>query len=308
MTPLATHLLSPRRIVLISPARRMPTASNVNNQIEAGAVLSQNFKTEVTVSKPKKSKWKSTTMIAVTPIVTVHGSLDEISYFTRGGLKIVLATAEVRSKSSQFLIHGHTYKSVTTLEMSVMESVIPSTEAMTTHEAVWNEARVESSMAQLQEMHARLCNLRDTVSRLVDPMLIQQSSPEELYHGFSSNVTRTQTDVQKFAELARSDRSKEIFKRAAESRAQNSEDIRGWRVTEHEDWLDIPGADVPKDVRANEMSTMESNSPPRTSVEDLSAALEHFKSSHPGADGSFDENSKAIMVLLVGHPRGSHAD
>ncbi|KAL8884237.1 MAG: hypothetical protein Q9215_007668 [Flavoplaca cf. flavocitrina] len=231
-----------------------------------------------------------------------------ISYFTRGGLKIVLATAEVRSKSSQFLIHGHTYKSVTTLEMSVMESVIPSTEAMTTHEAVWNEARVESSMAQLQEMHARLCNLRDTVSRLVDPMLIQQSSPEELYHGFSSNVTRTQTDVQKFGELARSDRSKEIFKRAAESRAQNSEDIRGWRVTEHEDWLDIPGADVPKDVRANEMSTMESNSPPRTSVEDLSAAIEHFKSSHPGADGSFDENSKAITVLLVGHPRGSHAD
>ncbi len=56
----------------------MPTASNVNNQIEVGAVLSQNFKTEVTVSKPKKSKWKSTTMIAVIRIVTVHGSLDEV--------------------------------------------------------------------------------------------------------------------------------------------------------------------------------------------------------------------------------------
>ena len=139
-------------------------------------------------------------------------------------------------------------------------------------------------------------------------MLIQQASPEELYHGFSSNVIRTQTDVQKFAELARSDRSKEIFKRAAESRAQNREDIRGWRVTEHEDWLDIPGADVLKHVRANGMSTMESNSPPKTSVEDLSAAIEHFKSSHPGADGSFDEDPNTITVCLVGHPRSSHAD
>lgn len=139
-------------------------------------------------------------------------------------------------------------------------------------------------------------------------MLIQQTSPEELYSGFSSNVTSYQTDVQTFAELARSDRSKEIFKRAAESRAQNSEDIRGWRVTEHEDWLDIPGADVPKDVRANEMSTIESNSPSQTSVENISAAIEHFKSSHPGADGSFNENSKTITVSLVGHPRSSHTD
>lgn len=128
-------------------------------------------------------------------------------------------------------------------------------------------------------------------------MLVQQSSPEELYNDFARNVNKTQADVQEFTRLIRSDKSKEIFERAAESRAQNSGDIRGWRVTEHEDWLDVRGVDV----RADGVIRTDSNPPPKTSIEGLRAAIEKFKNSHPGIDGSLDESSETIMVSRFGH-------
>lgn len=37
-----------------------------------------------------------------------------------------------------------------------MDSTAASNEATATQEVAWNEARIESSMAQLQEMHARV--------------------------------------------------------------------------------------------------------------------------------------------------------
>ncbi|CAL8581366.1 hypothetical protein XPA_007065 [Xanthoria parietina] len=144
-----------------------------------------------------------------------------------------------------------------------MDSAATANEVTATPEAAWSEAHLESSMAQLQEMHARLCKLRDAVSRLVDPMLVQQNSPEDLYNDFARNVNRTQADVQELTRLVRSERSKEIFERAAESRAQNGGDIRGWRVTEHEDWLDVRGPDGPKDVNA--VGTTGSNADPSSS-------------------------------------------
>ncbi|KAL8790787.1 MAG: hypothetical protein Q9213_000411 [Squamulea squamosa] len=116
-----------------------------------------------------------------------------------------------------------------------------------TQEMLWDEARIESSMAHLQNMHARLTHLRDAVSRLVNPMLVQQTSPEELYANFAKNVTKTQTEVQDFTKLFKNDKSNETFERAAESRLQNSENIRGWRVTEHEDWLDVHNVNSAKD-------------------------------------------------------------
>ncbi|KAL8659250.1 MAG: hypothetical protein Q9226_000520 [Calogaya cf. arnoldii] len=185
--------------------------------------------------------------------------------------------------------------------MSGMESTTASNEATATQETEWNEARIEFSMAQLQEMHARLCKLRDAVSCLVDPMLVRQASPEELYNEFAKNVNKTQTDVQEFARLVHCDKSKEIFERAAESRLQNSGYIRGWRVTEHEDWLEVGRVDIPKDVRADGTAGTNPNSPPRTSIEDLRAAIEQFKENHTGIDGSLDEGSKTIMVSEFGH-------
>ena len=134
-------------------------------------------------------------------------------------------------------------------------------------------------------------------------MLVQQNSPEDLYNDFARNVNRTQADVQELTRLVRSERSKEIFERAAESRAQNGGDIRGWRVTEHEDWLDVP-----RDVNA--VGTTGSNADPssRTSIEDLRAAIEQFKNDHPGIDSSLDETSKTMMVSMFDRLSNTDAD
>ncbi|KAL8994093.1 MAG: hypothetical protein Q9169_005849 [Polycauliona sp. 2 TL-2023] len=180
-----------------------------------------------------------------------------------------------------------------------MESTATSNEAATMQEAAKDEARLESSMAQLHEMHVRLRNLRDTVTRLVDPMLVERKSPEEFYHDFIRNVTKTQTDVRVFTDFVRNDKSRDVFERAAESRALNSENITGWRVTEHEDWLDIPSAETPKDRRVDETTRTDSNLPARTSMEDLRAAMERMKSSHPSIEGTAARSTFHHPVLYI---------
>ncbi|KAL8674125.1 MAG: hypothetical protein Q9168_001462 [Polycauliona sp. 1 TL-2023] len=129
-------------------------------------------------------------------------------------------------------------------------------------------------------------------------MLLTQTSPEELYHDFARNAAKTQTDVREFTEFVRNDRSRDVFEKAAESRAQNSEDIRGWRVTEHEDWLDVRGVDAPKDVKGDDMTGTDWIPPPQNGIEDLRAAMERFKKNHPGIDCTLDEHLKAMKITL----------
>ena len=132
-------------------------------------------------------------------------------------------------------------------------------------------------------------------------MLVQQTSPEELYTSFARNVTRTQTDVQELTKLFHHGKSKEIFERAAESRSRYSGDIRGWRVTEHEDWLDSRDLDIPKDVGVGaDRAGPDLNSPPNPSEEDLRAAVEQFKRDHPGIDASLDDDIKDMTVCVSG--------
>ncbi|KAL8813565.1 MAG: hypothetical protein Q9200_000174 [Gallowayella weberi] len=177
-----------------------------------------------------------------------------------------------------------------------MEVHTATDEPTETPETAWNEARIESSLARLQELHARLSSLRDTVSRLVDPMIIQKSSPEELYMSFASNATTIKSDIQDFTRLVHDDGSKELFRKAAESRLQNSEDIRGWRVTEHEEWLDVRNVDSPVALGTNGTVAPDEDVPRDFAIEELRATMERFKTAHSSIDGSLDEVSKALMV------------
>ncbi|KAL8895608.1 MAG: hypothetical protein Q9207_008097 [Kuettlingeria erythrocarpa] len=115
-------------------------------------------------------------------------------------------------------------------------------------ESEWDEARIESALARLQEMHAQLRHLRDAVPRLIDPMLVQQPSPEDLYSTFATNVTTIHSDVKDFSITFQNSVFQEILMKAEKSRAESKEDIPSWRVTEHEDWLDVRGADTPMDA------------------------------------------------------------
>ncbi|KAL8951618.1 MAG: hypothetical protein Q9222_002418 [Ikaeria aurantiellina] len=168
------------------------------------------------------------------------------------------------------------------------------TESPVAAEAEWSEARIDSAMARLQDMHAQLRRLRDAVALLVDPMLVQQSSPEKLYNTFAQNVVSTRSNIRNFSSLVSSDGSKEMFQKAEESRTQSGEDIRGWRVTEHDDWLDVRNEDIPMDV--NPDGADHSMTAQNVTNEEMRTAVDKFKKDHAGVDASVDGDSRIIMI------------
>ncbi|KAL8701164.1 MAG: hypothetical protein Q9201_005054 [Fulgogasparrea decipioides] len=169
-------------------------------------------------------------------------------------------------------------------------------EAPANPEAEWSETRIESAMARLQEMHAQLRHLRDAVPRLIDPMLVQQNSPEDLYSTYATNVTATRSDIKDFSTLYSEDTTRELFRQAEKSRAENSEEIRGWRVTEHEDWLDLSRVEIPLNAGANATLGQDRAMDQDVTKEGLRAAMEKFTKAYPDIQGSLEEDTKSLMV------------
>ncbi|KAL8835702.1 MAG: hypothetical protein Q9170_003204 [Blastenia crenularia] len=167
-------------------------------------------------------------------------------------------------------------------------------------ETQWNEAQIESALARLQGMHAQLRHLRDVVPRLIDPMLSQQSSPEDLYAAFASNVSIVQSDIKDFSRFFQSSEYKEIFQKAEESRAQSNEVIRGWRVTEHADWLDVRNVDSPMNLGGETTNSSDPHASEKTTLgsDDLHAAIDRFKKANTGIEVALDEDSKLMKITL----------
>lgn len=139
-------------------------------------------------------------------------------------------------------------------------------------------------------------------------MLIQQTSPEKLYTHFARNITTTRTEIQDFARLLQHDRTKELFQRAEESRSQKSEDIRGWRVTEHEDWLDVRIVDTPMKTRMDGTVGSDQDISLDLTVEELRATIERFQKNRPGIDCSLDEGSETFTVYILQQRRTCWTD
>ncbi|KAL8725906.1 MAG: hypothetical protein Q9181_006242 [Wetmoreana brouardii] len=177
-----------------------------------------------------------------------------------------------------------------------MAADVAMSEAPTHPETEWSEARIESAMARFHEMHAQLRHLREAVPRLIDPMLVQQTSPEDLYSTYATNVTVTRSDVNDFSKLYSEDATRELFRQAEKSRAENSEEIRGWKVTEHDDWLDLSRVEIPLNAGANARVGQYKSVDQDVTIEGLHAAMEKFTKAHPDVEGSFDEDTKTLMV------------
>lgn len=129
-------------------------------------------------------------------------------------------------------------------------------------------------------------------------MLVQQRSPEDLYSAFATNVMTIHSDVKDFSSAFQDDRFRQVLKKAEETRAQSSEDIPGWRVTEHEDWLDVCNVDSPMDIAlagANGADP-DASQPMTTDLEDLRTAVEEFKGGNHSVDISLDEHFRTIKV------------
>lgn len=129
-------------------------------------------------------------------------------------------------------------------------------------------------------------------------MLIQQRSPEDLYTTFAKSVTTIRSDVNTFTAACREDSYQDILRRAAESRTQNSDDVPAWKVTEHEDWLDVRKVDSPMDTTPDQTSAVNTgvHQTPTTDLAVFRAAIERFKQGNPSIEVILDETTRRMKV------------
>lgn len=92
--------------------------------------------------------------------------------------------------------------------------------------------------------------------QLLEPLLSQHASPEQLYLDYSQNALETAKAIKNFAKFVQEPAAQETLKRAKESRAAGGEDITPWIVNEHADWLEV------RDKSAEGTSTAQEGSLP----------------------------------------------
>lgn len=86
------------------------------------------------------------------------------------------------------------------------------------------------------------------------------------------------------------------MERAKESRAESSEGITGWKVTEHKDWLDVRREASPKDSADGlDDGNSQVNG---SSEEDLRAALKKFEGNHAGIETSLATDGSNVMEVI----------
>lgn len=104
--------------------------------------------------------------------------------------------------------------------------------------------------------------------------------------------------MKNFSESFRDDEYRELLKKAEDIRAQSSEDIPAWRVTEHEDWLDVRNVASLMDIAADERNGADSDVNEKAITEPgyLRAAIGKFRKDNPSIEASLDENSRIVMV------------
>lgn len=131
----------------------------------------------------------------------------------------------------------------------------------------------------------------------MDSVLVDPPSPDQLHSNFSQAANGAAQAIKNFTLLVEDGRTKDVMEKAKESRARNGEDITGWRVTEHEDWLDVKHADGNDDVDKEEEGAVEAGVV--LSVEDVNAALDKLRSTHTGIEASLNEDSGTVTVSYL---------
>ncbi|CAF9925960.1 MAG: hypothetical protein ALECFALPRED_003261 [Alectoria fallacina] len=159
-----------------------------------------------------------------------------------------------------------------------------------------DEPSIMSSLARLQEMHISLRNLRETIPKVMDSVLVDPASPDQLHSHFSQAANGAAQAIKNFTLLVEDSRTKEVMDKAKESRARAGEGITGWKVTEHEDWLNFKQEDGNDDVDKDEEGTAEAGDGP--SAENVNTTLDKLRSAHVGIEVSLDEDSRTVTLHL----------
>ena len=183
----------------------------------------------------------------------------------------------------------------------------PATALSVSEEENAQEIAIENSLARLQEMHvavswsfatppfpvhnvnvcqltaSKLRHLRDTIPRVVGSIHAAETTadPAEFYAQFSNAAAGAGKDIQEFMWMMRDERAKEVFDQVKKSRDADGEGIEVWRVTEHEDWLDVK-----KEVKIEELDN-EGDGPEQGAghqPEDRKMIVESFQAAHPAIE------------------------
>jgi hypothetical protein len=100
----------------------------------------------------------------------------------------------------------------------------------------WDEAQIEDAMKRLKALHVKVRMLRDTIPKMLDPLVQKHSSPDAMFRVFMRAVESAQLDVKEFTELMRDDASREIFERASKSQLDSGLGVKPWRHKDYPDW------------------------------------------------------------------------
>lgn len=128
-------------------------------------------------------------------------------------------------------------------------------------------------------------------SVLVDPFV-----PEQLNSRFSQAATGAASDIKSFTQIMEDGHSKEALEKAKVSRARSGEDITGWLVTNHKEWLDPKQDRTIEDLDIERTDLDAKIFAGDSTIEALQTTLENFKESNRGIEASLDETSKIIEV------------
>ena len=130
----------------------------------------------------------------------------------------------------------------------------------------------------------------------MDSVLVDPPSPDQLHSNFSQAANGAAQAIKHFTLLVEDSRIKEVMEKAKESRAKDGENITGWKVTEHENWLDVKHEDGNDDFDKEEEGAAEAGVVFR--VEDVNTALDKLRSTHTGIEASLNEDSRTVKLHL----------
>ena len=136
--------------------------------------------------------------------------------------------------------------------------------------------------------------------QLVDPLLAQHTSPEELYSIYSREALETAKAIKAFAKFVQEPTTQEMLKRAKESRAAEPQEIMPWNVTEHPDWLEVRKQgqeDTPTTAQKEGLQDGDTIAFP--TAEQIPAAVERFRSKHPGIEVNTEQHGDLATIEVM---------
>ncbi|PTB38271.1 uncharacterized protein TrAFT101_011627 [Trichoderma asperellum] len=99
------------------------------------------------------------------------------------------------------------------------------------------EKAINLAMKRLKLLHIKERQLRNTIPKMLEPLVQKHPSPDIMYAAFMKSVNDAQASIKDFTELMKDDTSKAVFDRADKSKEANPLGIVPWKHKDYPDWF-----------------------------------------------------------------------